>query len=349
MAMKVGVSIVALNRPETLKQTLEALEKTLPPDITVVIVDNGSSIPATTAENTWCILRNATNLGLSRAVNQGLAELYRQGCDLLIHLDDDALIKSPAGWVEELVKIFERNPELGLLLPNPTWYTEFIPHGEYNELRWGLGFAWILRRATYDLTGGYDTQILHQQEADLAIRVRMADYTVGVVPWEVAHNDPGGEKSELFSAREHIGVVQFVDKWTQYFRGRGWSYGTVPVYRMQQWPPDQEWYRRFSKASGIELNPAPPEYRVENVLPGERVIEIIEVSEQGKIVGNALARRIMIGDTWYFCFVELRNEYAHWARGTGYLDDRDRAIAKWFELSGEKYEGYRWPDILKCI
>lgn len=346
--MKVGISIVALNRPETLKDTTAALLKSAP-DIPVVIIDNGSDIPVI-AESGWQAIRNTKNLGLSRAVNQGLAALYAEGCDLLIHLDDDALVTSPVGWVQEIGKIFERNPELGLLLPNPTWYTEFIPHGEYQEIRWGLGFAWALRRATYDLIGGYDSQLLHQQEADLAIRIRMSDYTVGTVPWMVSHNEPQGvEKSEFSSAREHVGVVQFVDKWCSYFRGRGWSYGTVPVYRMQQWPPDQEWYRRFSKANAIELNPAPPEYRVENVLPGERVLEIIEVSEQGKIEGNSLARRIMIGDTWYFCMVELRNEYAHWARGTGYLDDRDRAIAKWLELSGEKYEGYRWlTPLIKC-
>jgi hypothetical protein len=213
-----------------------------------------------------------------------------------------------------------------------------------------LGFHWLLRREVYDIVGGYDAQLIHQNEADLALRVRMAGFTVGAMSVVVKHNDPGGPRSELSLAREHLGTVTFNDKWIGMFLGPAYNYGTVPVSRMQQWPPDQEWFRRFSKVNAFELNPAPPEYRVENVLPGERVIEIIEVSEQGKIEGNALARRIFIGGAWYFCIVHLTNEYAHWARGTGYLDDRDRAIAKWFELTGEKYEGYKWPcNLLKPV
>jgi len=352
----VGISIVSMNRPQILRQTISRLtcNPQIPQD-RIVIVDNGSTDPETLAlletqaREGWHIVRNATNLGLSRAVNQGLAE-FAADSDLLLHMDDDALVH-PAetdDWLARMVDTMVNCPELGLLLPNTENYTEFIQHDRYRELRWGLGMMWVLRRDVYTIVGGYDQQLLHQNECDLALRVRMAGYTVGAMNVKVMHNDPGGPRSDLSLAREHLGTVQFNDKHCGYFRGRAWSYGTVPVYRMQQWPPDQEWYRRFSKANAIELNPAPPEYRVENVQPGERVIEIIEVSEQGKIEGKALARRIFIAGAWYFCIVGLTNEYAHWARGTGYLDDRDRAIAKWFELTGEKYEGYKWPcNLLK--
>lgn len=356
MALSVGISIVSMNKPQILRQTISRL--TTNPRIQhdrIAIVDNGSTDPETLEILTTLaldgvhIVRNATNLGLSRAVNQGLAE-FAADSDILLHMDDDALVHpaEPDDWLDRMVDTMANCPELGLLLPNAANYTEFIPHDRYREIRWGLGMMWMLRRDTYSTVGGYDPQLHHQNECDLALRVRMSGSTVGAMNINVIHNDPGGPRSELSLAREHLGTVAFNDKHCSYFRGPMWSYGTVPVYRMQQWPPDQEWYRRFSKVHSIELNPAPPEYRVENVQPGERVIEIIEVSEQGKIEGNSLARRIQIAGTWYFCFVELRNEYAHWARGTGYLDDRDRAIAKWFELTGEKYEGYRWPcNLLK--
>lgn len=351
--VKLGVSVVARNRPDTLRQTVAALVTTIAADVPVVVVDNGSDplwtreeVGIPLAEN-WHLIRNTENRGLSCAVNQGLAALYDLGCDALVHLDDDALVTT-ANWSTWAVEIFQNNPKLGLLVPNMGWYPEHIAHPGlpgYNEIRWGLGFAWAIRRDVYDLIGGYDTQLLHQQECDFGLRVRMANYDVGATHIDVTHNDPGREPNELSKAREHIGVVQYVDKWCGYFRGLGWNYGTVPVYRMQQWPPDQEWYRRFSKANNIELNPPPPQYRVEDVQPGERVMQIVEMTTGQP----ADARRIMIGDTWYFCIVELRNEYAHWARGTGYLDDRDRAITKWHELTGEKYEGYKWPvNLLKC-
>lgn len=358
MAMRVGISIVSMNRPQILRQTISRL--TCNPRIPqgrIVIVDNGSTDPETlrlleTQEREgWHIIRNASNLGLSKAVNQGLGRTaLARGehlglsfdSDVLLHLDDDALMPADDGWLDRMLDTMANCPELGLLLPNGHGYSEFIAHDRYRELRWGLGFCWLLRRETYELIGGYDPGLLHQQECDFALRVRMAGYTVGAATdFQVTHNDPQiAPPSELSNARLHLGCVQFADKWCEYFRGRGWNYGTIPVYRMQQWPPDQEWYRRFAKENKIDLNPPPPEHRAEQVQPGDRVMQIVEVTDADP---HKPSRLIFIGDTWYVGYIELRNEYAHWARGTGYLDDRDRAIAKWFELTGEKYEGYRWP------
>ena len=156
--MKVGVSVVARNRPETLKATVGALVNTLAADVPVVIVDNGSDpvwtreeVGIPLAEN-WHVIRNAENLGLSRAVNQGLAALYELDCDVLIHLDDDALVTTQ-NWATWLIEMLQNNPKIGLLVPNQGWYTEYIAHPGlpgYNEIRWGLGFAWALRRDVAD-------------------------------------------------------------------------------------------------------------------------------------------------------------------------------------------------------
>jgi GT2 family glycosyltransferase len=354
MALKVGMSIVSMNRPQILRQTISRL--TCNPRIQqdrIVLVDNGSTDPETLAlletqeREGWHIVRNPTNLGLSRAVNQGLAHLAPDS-DALLHMDDDALPPAEDDWLDRMIDTVVNCPELGLLAPNALNYTEFIAHDRYRELRWGLGFCWLIRGETYALIGGYDPQLLHQNECDLALRVRMAGYTVGaMLGVDVKHNDPGGTRSALSLAREHLGTVQFVDKYCQFFRGRMCSYGTVPVYRMQSWPPDQEWYRRFARENNLDLNPPPPDRRAEDVRPGERVMEIVEVGEYGNLDHARIARRIEIAGTWYFCYVDLRSDYAHWARGTGYLDDRDRAIARWFELTGEKYEMYRWPNLLR--
>src|ERR1700677_2425709 len=96
-----GVSIVTLNRPEILDATLEALSAN--GVVVNVFVDNGSSAQALAVIDEYriahpdsIVIRNASNVGLSRAVNQGVAELYRLGFQVLIHLDDDALVGGKA-------------------------------------------------------------------------------------------------------------------------------------------------------------------------------------------------------------------------------------------------------------
>lgn len=356
--MKLGVSVVSRNRPDTLRQTVAALVGTLPADTPVVIVDNGSDpvwlrdeVGIPQLEN-WHVIRNTENLGLSRAVNQGLSALYDMGCEVLVHLDDDALVTTQ-NWASWFCEKFTSCPELGLALPNIHWYSEHIQHQEYNELRWGLGFCWAIRRETYDIVGGYDVQLLHQQECDYALRVRMANYTVGAVSIDVTHNSPPPEPVENWrvvprmptvgEAREHLGCVQFRDKWTSYFRGRGWSYGTTPLYFMQHWPPDQNWYERFARVNGIDLNPPPPERRTEAYNPGATLGITPEEAA-------AIPRKLQIGPNWYMAYVELRNDFAHWVHGDAYLRDRDDAIENWFKLTGERYVGYQWPfNALKCI
>lgn len=336
MALRLGVAIVSMNRPQVLRSTISRLtgHPRLQQDL-MVIVDNGSTNPETLglletqASEGWQIIRNATNQGLSRAVNQGLAILAANpNVQLFLHLDDDALLPLPTDpWLDVVEDVMTNCPELGVLVPNAENYGEHIPQPRYRELRWALGFCWALRRETYDMIGGYDTQLLHQQECDFALRARMAGYTVGAPPgFRVHHNDPGGTaRSDLSLAREHLGVVQFRDKWASYYRGRGWNYGTFPVYLMQHWPLDVDWYDRFARANGVELN---PDMRRDPTGAG-----IAEPHNSIVINGVLYYKRFMIVQ-----------DGGHWeTMREAHVNDRALAIQRWFELTGEHYDGYRWP------
>ena len=124
-------------------------------------------------------------------------------------------------------------------------------------------------------------------------------------------------------AREHIGVVQFRDKWTGYYRGLGWNYGTFPVYLMQHWPTDQDFLERFAKAHGMELNPLP-------TLEGNIVFGLEQV--------------VTVNGRRYFKRYALVEDGAHWETMEGaHHRDRELAIERWKELTGEHYEGYKWP------
>jgi GT2 family glycosyltransferase len=336
--MRIGIAIVSMNRPETLRQTALAALRV---DPNLVIVDNGSTDAGMLdVLEGHRVYRNKTNVGLSLAVNQGLSiRLCPAGCDILMHLDDDALLHDAPGAMAAIVRAFTDNPQLGLALPNSFHYGESIERGQYAELRWGLGFCWAIRRELYKQIGGYDEQLLHQQECDLSLRVRMAGYHVGAVrDFRATHNDPGGgPRSANSLGREHLGTVQFRDKWTQYFRGNTgpgvpWTYGTMPLYLMQHWPPDQEWLRQYAEINGIHLNPEKP---VDALFPPGSRLGIVSEDE-------GIPRGVRIGLNQYICYSDLRNDYSYWVTGDGYLADRQLAIDNWERLTGERYTGYDW-------
>lgn len=334
-----SICLVTRDKPTILMETVRSLQTYLAQPYEVIVVDNDSTAPDTLnildqlEGGGWQVVRNRQNMGLSRATNQGLA-LGRYDC--LIHLDDDAVVRTP-GW-NRLMRDYLAHPKVGLVVPFGG--TESIGHGAYREIRWGLGFIWAMRRTLFEDIGGYDPQLIHQNECDLGLRVRMAGFHVaGIQDFEPFHNDPGGPRSLHALAREHLGVVQFRDKWASYFRGRGWGYGTTPLYLMQHWPPDQDWYRRFAEAHGVELNPPAPEGI--DTSPGS------VLGLTGETVQRVLARRLEIAEGHYMAYVDLRNDYSYWERGDGYLEDRQRAIDKWFDLTLERYDGYRWPNLLR--
>lgn len=90
-----SICLVTRDRPDILRQTLAALRQYVTQPAEFVVVDNGSTDPATLTLLTeceqagWKVIRNAQNLGLSKATNQGLAAATSP---YLIHLDDDCLL-----------------------------------------------------------------------------------------------------------------------------------------------------------------------------------------------------------------------------------------------------------------
>lgn len=331
-----------MNKPDILQQTVSALMNTLEQPYEVIMVDNGSTDPRTLAildqqeKLGWTIIRNETNNGLSNGTNQGLS-VGKYDC--LIHLDDDCLI-TQRGWNQAMRSYFDF-PEVGMVVPGTCG--EEIRHEHYVELRWALGFCWAIRKELFDHIGGYDPQLMHQNECDMALRVRMAGYRlVGIKDFRAIHNDPGGPRSEIALAREHLGCVQFRDKWTSYFRGRNWNYGTDPIYLMQHWPPDQEFFRRFIEQEGINLNP-PHDGTPHDHSDRDAWIKLDELAGQQKIT---------LQGQGYLIFRELRNDYCHWEHKVNpyaYANDREIAIARWERLSQELYEGYKWPHNLLRI
>lgn len=201
-----------------------------------------------------------------------------------------------------------------------------------------------MRKTLFDDVGGYDPALMHQTECDLALRVRMAGYHVaGAFDVHPKHNAPAGEQSELSKAREHLGCIQFRDKWCQYFYWRGCTYSSLPLRLMQHWPPDEDFYRRYGLANGVDLLPHPVG-GVHGLEPGQRLGMLDEDAAR-------IPQKVEIAGRWFCVVPQIRPDFSHYIReGMGgdsaYEEDKQSAIKKWRDLTGEEYTGYRWPHNL---
>jgi GT2 family glycosyltransferase len=326
------ISVLAMNRSETLKQTIEAILKYAAHPYEIVIVDNGSTEVETinylnSIKDKVSIITNEKNLGLSIGTNQGLEY---GSYDFLIHLDDDCLIQQP-GW-NQIMRSYISDPNIGMVVPGV--YNEPIRHEKYFELKWGLGMCYGMHRDLFDKIGGYDPQLYHQNECDMALRVRMMGlHVAGILDFSAIHNDPAGPRSAISLARERIGCVQFRDKWTSYFKGLNWNYGTDPIYLMQHWPPDEEFMRRWALQQGVNINPAP------------ELIGTDATSYWDQLDAFSGRQILEISGGRYLIHRTLRNDYTHWEHQNNpgaYTRDRDSIIKDWYELTGELYQGYTW-------
>jgi len=329
-----SISVLAMNRPDTLKQTIEAIRVYAAEPYELIVVDNGSTDLQTieylnSIQSFAKVITNEKNKGLSAGTNQGFeASVY----DCLIHLDDDCLITTP-GW-NQIMRSYFSKPKIGMVVPGI--YGEAIKNDGYHELKWGLGMCYSISKNLYDSIGGYDSQLYHQNECDMGLRVRMAGFDVaGITDFSAHHNDPGGTRSEMSIGRERIGCVQFRDKWTSYFKGLDWNYGTDPIYLMQHWPPDEEFMRRWALQQGVNINPAP------------ELIGTDATSYWDQLDAFSGRQILDISGGRYLIHRTLRNDYTHWEHQNNpgaYQRDRDSIIEQWYNLTEEKYTGYKWKN-----
>ena len=94
----IGVGITTHNRPDILKETLSAFAKLCPDGTPIVVVDDGSDIPAADATGTATIYRHAAARGIPAAKNRCIEELMNLGVQHLFLFDDDTRPDSESWW-----------------------------------------------------------------------------------------------------------------------------------------------------------------------------------------------------------------------------------------------------------
>lgn len=124
----VSIIIPVLNRLDLTRQCLLRIRENTPPGLTeVIVVDNGSTdgtaeffAEQSDGSRTLIYLRNESNLGFSRACNQGARAASGRN---LLFLNNDTEVQP--GWFEPLVALMEADPRIAavgskLLFPDRT-------------------------------------------------------------------------------------------------------------------------------------------------------------------------------------------------------------------------------------
>lgn len=94
----------------------------------LIVIDNGSQrqtkeyLEELTRNNNILItlIRNETNLGYIKAVNQGL---NASNGDYVCLLNNDTRVED--GWLEELINVAQSNPEIGIVTPRDAYFCIF--------------------------------------------------------------------------------------------------------------------------------------------------------------------------------------------------------------------------------
>jgi glycosyltransferase involved in cell wall biosynthesis len=108
--MKIGLLITTFNRPEYLRQTLESLKRADLHGAQILIVDDCSRDNETLRLiNPYKKIRNHKNLTIRYSVQIGFDYLIKQGCDTLINLDSDAIVR--CDFLTRLLELYKQFPD----------------------------------------------------------------------------------------------------------------------------------------------------------------------------------------------------------------------------------------------
>lgn len=178
----------------------------------------------------------------------------------LIYCDNDVVIRT-RGWDVALVNLLEANPELGMVFPSGGPYPLDRPN--YREVMWGVGFCWAVSRKAWIETGPFDETLGHQEEADYALRLRMKGYRLAADPGVLVEHDATASSNPASSERINAGVVRWVDKWNEYFCGKGQGYHSPNVLRWEDWPPNALYLEQYWKTRLNGLNAQPEKIQID--------------------------------------------------------------------------------------
>lgn len=189
--MSCDIIIAVWNELEATKNCLERVIKHTDFTYRLIIIDNGSEIEtAKYLDNLkekvkdLLLVRNKENLGYVQAINQGFK---LSNAEYVCLLNNDTLVTD--GWLNEMIKILEENPSVGIVNPSSNTLAQALPDGETPESyakklkvstgQWGelgqcSGFCMLIKRDVIEKIGIFDEayEVGYFEESDYCRKVQ---------------------------------------------------------------------------------------------------------------------------------------------------------------------------------
>ncbi|MCU1234868.1 MAG: glycosyl transferase, family 2 [Candidatus Solibacter sp.] len=193
--MKISVVVISRNEGAELRRTLENLRGTLPARSEIVVVDDNST-DGSTARLRGVI--KAPGIGVARARNLGASKTTG---DLLFFAD--AHIRLQKEWWRPLAELLEdakvaaaapavthlpatRGRGYGLTLTGADLDARWLPRQGRTPFAAPIlpGCSVLMRRATFDAVGGWDSGLLHRGGVDneMSVRLWLLGYELMITP-----------------------------------------------------------------------------------------------------------------------------------------------------------------------
>lgn len=280
------IGIASYQNPTAVEKAIESIQWSTDGDWKLLVVDNASPDPVvrrvleTAATDSRITLEfRDDNIGYVGAVNRIIEWADSENAEFVAYCDNDAEIKTQ-GWNTKMLDVLRRHHNV--VMACPTKFGAFPIHGpDFTEILWGIGCFWILKRLPLlqppkDI-GPWDTTLGHQEEVDYQMRLRLEGWTIAGVDIDVLHQ---AKASTSPAAQDRItaGVINWMNKWTQYFAGPTITYHSPNVVRFEDWPLNALYIERYMKAKQLEgkfpmgLNDNPEQIVVEG-----RLFDLIKV------------------------------------------------------------------------
>ncbi len=223
--MTAEIVILNWNGRDHLRTFLPSVVAAAPAGVGVTVADNGSTDDSAEVLArefpTVRVVRLGRNYGFAEGYNRALREVDAE-CFVLLNSD----VETPAGWLEPLLEVLEREPDVAAVAPKlRSWrdrasfeyagaaggYLDLLGYpfcrgrilrcverdeGQYDDERdvfWVSGAAFCCRAEVFRELGGFDASFFaHMEEIDLCWRMRIAGRRVRIVPRSAVYHLGGG-------------------------------------------------------------------------------------------------------------------------------------------------------------
>ena len=176
-----------------IKACIESLIRSTNYPYRLIAIDNGSSKEAScylkdiyvSGRLDMVLIKPDENLGWIRSINRGLE--FSKDSEYVSFQNDDTVFTE--GWLDELVKIFEKDPRIGIA--NPEWEKpEGIDINKYAlelkkkysgatiDIDWCRGHCFVVRREVIEKLGGFDPVYIpvYYDDRDYSLKTLAAGY-----------------------------------------------------------------------------------------------------------------------------------------------------------------------------